>query len=284
MDRKLFEANAKEYINFIDQKKEKEELEKELKDKIFFLHKRFFLFVVFIFSFRYVYAKLLIDYCMFFKKKKFWIENLKKDIKDYDVENCLFVGDSLVACPNIDRRFSTPYLMLENEKIKNVEIVAQTGMQLTNLLKFLKKNLKDDGKKYDFIVVCCVINEIINFSGSAKKFEKAFCEIMDFLKPKLTKNGKIIYTLGDVTTSKILNNSENLQEYFNYKTYKYELEILKHKDQKVKFFKSMDRTNKFIMENKQIYYWRDNFHFTPYTYKDIYEKMSKQLRELNILK
>ena len=107
---------------------------------------------------------------------------------------------------------------------------------------------------------------------------------MNFLKPKLTKKGKIIYTLGDVTTSKILNHSKNLQEYFNYKTYKYELEILKYKDPKVKFFKSMDRTNKFIMENKQIYYWSDNFHFTPYTYKDIYEKMGKQLRELKILK
>ena len=118
MDREFFEKNAKDYIAFIKQKKEKEELEKELKSKFFYLHKRFLLFVIFILSFKYFYAKLLIVYCMVFRKKKFWIEKLKKNIVNYDVENCLFVGDSLVACPNIDRKFSTPYLILENEKIK----------------------------------------------------------------------------------------------------------------------------------------------------------------------
>ena len=47
-------------------------------------------------------------------------------------------------------------------------------MQLTKLLEFLKKKMKDTDKKYDFIVVCCVINDIIICQVLLKNLKKLF--------------------------------------------------------------------------------------------------------------
>ena len=245
--------------------KHNKEIEKDIKDSLYFLkdlRKFLKLFFFSLLGIRIIKAILIFSIIKTFRSFYLFFILKNDNLKTYKFEDCLCIGDSTISYPTRDGYYY-PYLFFNEGYIKNMFCMATPGLNNRLATNFILENedkLKIENRKFDLIILSTFQSGIINPSLNLEDFERGSKVLFHILTKKLKGNGKIILIWGDFSKHPTI--SDNYyKKYFMYKTYKF-LEIIeKLKNKNLIAMELMNLEND-SQKKRESYICFDKFHFS----------------------
>lgn len=250
-------------------------IEEDISNRFFFLKLKYFFSFYFFFFFRCLYAILFNLFYIYLYNKELTInKSLKSDNKNYLIKDVLFVGDSTISFPR--QEYSFPYLFFNNGNMESVDILAKPSLNTRDLFNYINPILSKKNKKYDLIFITCFLNEIINTNTKAEEFEASSQLLIQLLKTKLKKSGKIIYIYGNFSLHPIVPNNY-FKKYFNYKTHKFITLLKKYENDSLKFSLLMNFKADEDQKHIKSYFYKDGLHFSNKGQVRLFEDLKRNL-------
>ncbi len=250
-------------------------IDDDISNQFFFLKPEYFFQFYFFFFFKCLYAALFdLTYIFWHGNKLNVNKSLTSNNKDYSIENALFVGDSTISFPS--QSYSYPYLLFNDGYVKDVDILARPGVRTRTLLEYIKPILKNKNKKYDLIFISCFLNEIIQTDSKLDEFARSSKHLIQFLRSKLNRSGKVVYVYGDFSLHPIVPNNY-FKKYFRYKTKKFISLLEKYEDDNFEFSLLMDFNPNESIELIKSYFYMDGLHFSKDGQIRLFEDLKKSL-------
>ena len=250
-------------------------IEEDISNRFFFLKLKYVFSFFPFFFFRCLYAVSFdLFYILLYRNKLEVDKSLKSDNKNCSIEDALFVGDSTISFPY--QEYSFPYLFFDNEDVNSVDILAKPGLKTVGLFNYIKPILNKKNKKYDLIFIACFLNEIVHTDVGAKEFGESSQFLIQFLKSKLKKNGKIVYVYGNFSLHPIVPNNY-FKKYFDYKTRKFIALLKEYEGDDFKLSLLMDFKDNESREYVKSCFYLDGLHFSKKGQVRLFEDLKRNL-------